>query len=264
MRTSKQIASSALHALPESLKGLLYRVAWHGMTEQHRDDLRVTHQMASMEWSLRNIKSLGFLPRNIIDVGAYHGDWTRMIKAIFPEAHVLMVEAQTSKEAILKQVVAEYPGKVSCSIGLLGPEKRESVPFYELETGSSVLPEQSDIKRAIVHHSMQTLDQMVSEKLKGPCDLLKLDVQGFEIEVLKGATDTLKNVEIVLMEVSLLGVNKGSPLLHEAVQYMTQRGFLPYDICSFTRRPLDNALWQTDFIFVKDSSSLVANQTFGR
>lgn len=264
MQLLKRAASTAVHALPQSLKALLFRVAWHGMTEEHQDRLRVTHQMASMEWSLRNIKALGFSPRTIVDVGAYQGDWTQMVRIIFPQASILMVEAQASKEAVLKQVASEYPGEVDYTISLLGSEEMDDVPFYELETGSSVLPEQSDIKREVTHYSMQTLDRVVSRQLKGDCDFLKLDVQGFEIEVLKGATETLKGVEVVLMEVSLLGVNKGSPLLHEAIQYMTQRGFLAYDICSFTRRPLDNALWQTDFIFVKESSSLVANQTFGR
>lgn len=87
-------------------------------------------------------------------------------------------------------------------------------------------------------------------------------MQGYELEVLKGATLTLANVSVVLMEVSLLGINKGAPLLSEVLQFMTERGFRAYDICSFIRRPLDNALWQSDFLFVKEGSSLLARETF--
>ena len=64
------------------------------------------------------------------------------------------------------------------------------------------------------------------------------------------------------MEVSLLRVNEGAPLLADVLQFMGERGFRAYDICSFIRRPLDNALWQSDFIFVRETSPLLASQSF--
>jgi len=62
------------------------------------------------------------------------------------------------------------------------------------------------------------------------------------------------------MEVNLLPILDGAPLFHEAAQFMSERGFQMYDICSFFRRPYDGALWQVDVIFVRVSSPLVASK----
>src|SRR5947209_9896330 len=119
------IKGAARRLFPAPLKGLLFRSAFSVMTEGERDELRKAFQMASVEWSLRNIRSLGFRPRQIIDVGAYVGGWARMAKSIFPEAEVLMIEAQHGKEAELRRVCAEYPGEVTYRMSLLGAEERD-------------------------------------------------------------------------------------------------------------------------------------------
>lgn len=249
--------------VPASVRQALLRGAFSIMPEGQRDEVRKSFQMASVEWSLRNIRALGFRPGRVVDVGAYVGNWTRMAKSIFPESKVLMVEAQPSKEPEMRRACAEHPpGEVSYRITLLGPEEREGVRFYELETGSSVLSEQSSIARTEATYPMRTLDAVLSEAGFGGADLLKLDVQGYELEVLKGAGRTLEGAEVVLMEVSLLRVNEGAPLLADVLQFMGERGFRAYDICSFIRRPLDNALWQSDFIFVRETSPLLASQSF--
>ena len=171
--------------VPTAVRQALLRGAFSIMPEGQRDEVRKSFQMASVEWSLRNIRALGFRPGRVVDVGAYVGNWTRMAKSIFPEARALMVEAQPSKEPEMKRTCAEYPpGEVSYRITLLGPEEREGVRFYELETGSSVLSEQSSIARTEATYPMRTLDSVLSEAGFGGADLLKLDVQGYELEVL--------------------------------------------------------------------------------
>jgi FkbM family methyltransferase len=261
-RIGESVKDVASYLMPDSLKRLLLRGAFSLMSESERDRVRKAFQMASVEWSLRNIRALGFSPTCIVDVGAYVGNWTRMVKSIFANANVLMIEAQPGRQADLQRVCDEYPGQLMYRTSLLGAEARETVEFYELETGSSVLFEQSSITRKQHHYSMYTLDEVLSQAGFGPVDFLKLDVQGYELEVLKGAPQTLVNATVVLMEVSLLGINKGAPLLNEVLQFMAERGFRSYDICSFIRRPLDNALWQSDFLFVKEGTSLLSRESF--
>lgn len=252
--------------VPPRLKGLLFRGAFSIMAEEQRDQSRLTFQIASLERSLRSIKALGFSPARIVDVGAYAGEWTRMVKEIFPEASVLMVEAQRGRESQLKRVCELYGGEVSYRMSLLGAEEREQVTFHELEpgaeTGSSVLAARSNLKSTEIAYPMTTLDALLAEAGWDGVDFLKLDVQGYELEILKGAGKTLRGVEVILMEVSLLGVYEEAPLLHDVTRFMAEQGFRAYDICSFIRRPLDNALWQSDFIFVSESSQLLANQSF--
>lgn len=107
---------------------------------------------------------------------------------------------------------------------------------------------------------MTTLDALVKNSIFACPDLIKLDVQGYEIEVLKGGIETLASGTGVLMEVNLIDINKGAPLFHDAVAFMADRGFRVYDICSFGCRPYDRALWQVDVIFVNSSSPLVSSK----
>ena len=53
-----------------------------------------------MQWSLQNIKKLGFESNFAIDVGAHDGESTVMYKKIFPSANVLMIEALEEKESV--------------------------------------------------------------------------------------------------------------------------------------------------------------------
>jgi len=65
---------------------------------------------------------------------------------------------------------------------------------------------------------------------------------------------------VVLMEVNLLPIYEGAPLLHETIAFMTDSGFRAYDFCSAMRRPLDDALFQTDMIFVRQDSPIIASK----
>jgi hypothetical protein len=64
----------------------------------------------------------------------------------------------------------------------------------------------------------------------------------------------------VLAEVNLLDLHKNVPLLADLVGWMSERGWVAYDICGLTRRPLDHALWQADMIFVPSDSPLRADK----
>ena len=90
--------------------------------------------------------------------------------------------------------------------------------------------------------------------------MLKVDAQGYELEILKGATETLPAIEAILLEVSTIEINVGSPLLHDVVGFLKTLGFVAYDILQIHRRPLDGALNQVDFIFVREQSLLIADK----
>lgn len=62
--------------------------------------------------------------------------------------------------------------------------------------------------------------------------------------------------EIFILETSLFRFAKGSPLIHEVIEYMTTRGYLIDDIAGRSYRPYDGTLAQLDIAFVKSSSPL--------
>jgi len=211
-----------------------------------------------VEISLRRLQRAGFAPRAVIDVGANIGDWTRLCRRVFPEVRVLAVEPQAACEAALRALAAQTTG-VTIARRLIGAADVTGVPFHVHDTVSSVLREPHGPPVSTVVLDMTTLDAVIRETGFGRAEFLKLDVQGYELEVLKGAPLALSSAEVVLMEINLIPVNEGAPLLHESVAFMHAAGFQAWDICSQIRRPLDDALWQTDMLFVRRTSPLVAS-----
>jgi FkbM family methyltransferase len=204
------------------------------------------------------MKRRGFYPKAAIDVGAYSGEWTVSLLHLFPLTPVLMIEPQVARKKQLQALVHAHQG-VELAPVLLGSTVASGVTFYQAETGSSVLPDPGNSGTQPTAMDMTTLDAVTRGTYFERPDFLKLDVQGYEIEVLKGAEQMLQAVEAVMMEVNLIAVYQGAPLAHEVVAYMAARGFRVYDISTFFRRPYDNALWQMDMIFVRATSPLMAS-----
>ena len=201
--------------------------------------------------SMKMMKQRGFSPKTIIDVGAYTGNWTSRVISIFPDANFIMYEAQPEKKPYLENVKAKHPTQIEYHIALLGSTEVKSVPYFLMETGSSVLEENTDHNRELTQLPMHTLDNLVEPThLEQPC-LLKLDVQGYEIEVLKGAQALLLKVDIVLLEVSILEYNKGAPLIAEIIYFMDNAGFSTFDITELKRTPGEHILFQADIFFCR-------------
>ena len=70
-----------------------------------------------------------------------------------------------------------------------------------------------------------TLDGWVAEKQLPLPDLIKMDVQGFELEVLKGAKECLRHATAVLTEVSFREFYNGQCLFHDVIAFMAERDF---------------------------------------
>lgn len=227
------------------------------LPETFKHDLKDHLGVPSLRWSLKNLKKAGYVPTVVYDIGAYEGYWTKDFLAVFPGADVYMFEAQEKKEARLKEITAALPN-THYAIALLGESDGREVSFVEEETGSRVA--QSPAAGETPNRKTSSLDALVESRGWPLPDFLKLDVQGFELEVLKGARKALAGANFCLLEVSLLDLGGQGPLLAEVVQYMQQRQFLAYDISQFIRRPYDKALWQIDLLFVRSDSRFIAEK----
>jgi FkbM family methyltransferase len=229
--------------------------AFYERFEQHSRPVR----FPSQEGAFHTLKKHGWSPKSCIDVGAYHGEWAAMFLGIFPESRVLMLEAQEGKRAALEESAARSGGRTSLAIALLGAVDGQEVEFAEMETGSSVYSEASPFARTVVRKPLTTLDRLLADwpAFAAP-QCLKIDTQGYELEVLKGASRTLRQVDAVLMEVSLLQVNAGCPTFAEVISFMNDAGFTVFDFCSQIRRR-DGVLWQTDLLFVRRAGGIQIN-----
>jgi hypothetical protein len=110
---------------------------------------------------------------------------------------------------------------------------------------------------------MCTIDSILKELGSAQPDLIKLDIQGYELEALKGASLAMEKAQAILMEVSIIDMYHNNPLLHDVTVFMSDRDFVAYDICALNRRPLDMALAQVDIIFVPRNSLLIKRKEYG-
>ena len=207
---------------------------------------------------LRKARDRGLKVATAVDGGAAEGLWTRQLKTIWPDAGVLCVEPREDTQPALRQLAREMPG-VTVAQTLLGDREGE-VEFYVHRDQSSMLPdaqgrEWGEKRRAPI----TTLDALLAKLNLPDPDLLKLDLQGAELDCLRGASRCLAAAEAVLLEVSLIELQKGMPLMADVIPFMAQRGFRVYDILSLWHRPLDGALAQGDFLFAAERSGLLAD-----
>ena len=214
----------------------------------------------STNGGLQRLKTLGFRPQGILDIGAYDGEWMRMAKTVFPESKVLMVEAQPEKEPILNAACKTYNGSVEYLIALLGQSNQEAVPFFQMHTpfgstGSSLYEEQTSFERHMVSLPMHRLDDLLALRPSTCFSFIKLDVQGAEMDVLSGGPKALNGAEAVLLEVSFLEYNKGAPQFADVVAFMNAKGFVVFDILDCFRAKRD-ILFQGDILFVRKDSPL--------
>ena len=208
-----------------------------------------------MECTLRAMRANGFAPDAIIDVGAYIGGWTKLVRKVFPAARVLMIEAQPGKKPVL-EALANRDENITFRSALLGAAPQEAVRFFTMETGSSIYAENSGAPRNEISLPMSTLDDVAADA--GFADarhmLLKLDVQGAELDVLRGAERVLPNVAAVLVEVSLVEYNLGAPGVLDVIHFMQEQGFVIYELAGFRR--IRNVMGQLDLVFARHDSPL--------
>jgi hypothetical protein len=217
-------------------------------------------------WSFFNMRRLGFSPKLIVDVGAYRGEWTAMMRRVYPAAFFLMLEAQEERIPDLERVKNLHPNTTDYRIALLGAKQHSSVIFHKCATaptGCSVLQARKNSNFLQVNRPMQTIDSTLEEFGSPQPDLIKLDIQGYELEALKGASLAMEKTQAVLMEVSTIDMYHNNPLLHDVTLFMNDRDFVAYDICALMRRPLDMALAQVDIIFVPRNSPLIKRKEYG-
>jgi FkbM family methyltransferase len=217
---------------------------------------------ASLAGALRQLRTLGFEPQTVIDVGV--ASETPELYEAFPEASLLLIEPLAEFEPFLKKICQKYNAQyVLSAAGEAQSTATLNVHTDQLDC-SSLLKEVEgpSVDGRPREVQVLTLDEICLEKgLKGPY-LIKIDVQGAELKVLEGAARVLEATEAVILEVTLFGTMIGGPQLTDVVKYMKDRGLAVYDAWGFLYRPYDGALAQLDMAFVRQDGQFRKSQVF--
>lgn len=195
------------------------------------------------EKRFNHYKNLNIDFKNVLDIGAYEGQWSRLFTSIYPDANVLMIEANTEKEKTLKEI-GNY------KIALLGAKDNEEVDYYKclngVPTGNGIYPENTEYQFQPEKRKAITLTTLLGSE-KG-FDLIKMDVQGSELNIIKGALPIIKNTKYLLLELQTYPYNKGAPQIEEVVSYLHGLNFGFVDL--FDLMYSNNHLIQVDGLFI--------------
>ena len=218
------IGSSIMFVEPPKDKNVQQR-----LRELHDQPL-LPMQHVEYLWSMK--QGLGVEPKVIYDIGACVLHWTNRAKEVWPNAMIVPIEAMSEVGELYEEKgIERWVGNCLLS------DKQEEVDFYEnLEHpgGNSLFKENNELSPLAdklfpedkkVKRTTDTLDNVVSIMNLPKPDMIKMDIQGSELAALKGASQTLKSVDHLILELQDKDYNFGAPKAQEVIDYLKSIGF---------------------------------------
>jgi len=227
--------------------------------------------MALLSWPLYSVTSYFMLmklskqkiePNIIIDIGANKGQFSVSSSKIFPNACIYSYEPVPETFAKLQLSTKTLDNVVIKSFGL-GEQKDQVIMNTNTHSHSSSMlhlanghkqafPDAKESAQVLV--DVATLDdEFENIELNGTV-LLKIDVQGYEAHVLKGAKKLLVDVDYVLLEVSFKPMYEGEALFDEIVELLSTFGFRFLRPIDWLESPNTGEVLQMDALFVRSLS----------
>lgn len=168
----------------------------------------------------------------VYDIGANVGCWSRLMLSLKPNAKIEAFEPLESHVKMFNASLGHNPW-VRIHRVALGPEDTQlALNVTSFSDSASFLSPTEELAKdfevtagptAVV--DVVNLDRFAATHGLPAPELIKLDVQGYEIEALRGAEECMRNAKWVLCEVSLKEYYKGQPLIGEVIQFMACRGY---------------------------------------
>ncbi len=169
----------------------------------------------------------------VIDIGANRGQFSLAVRRWAPDARIIAFEPLSAAAARFREV---FQGKdrVTLCQAAVGPEAGEAVIHVSAADDSSSLLSFSKLQEQIYPGTAEVgtekilvgplTDFISKEEIVFPA-LLKLDVQGYEQEALKGCEELLGLFSQVYVECSFVELYSGQSLAGEVIAWLKERGF---------------------------------------
>jgi FkbM family methyltransferase len=167
----------------------------------------------------------------VFDVGASRGQFALFALQRFPSAHVVCFEPLSDARRVLERVLPDQ--RVAIHPIALGTERSEvNLHVSRLDDSSSLLPIGYRQIRAFPGTQEERIERVrvgllrdyLTSETPGPT-LLKIDVQGYELPVLRGAGPALAHVDEIYAECSFVELYTGQALIGEVVSWLRNAGF---------------------------------------
>jgi FkbM family methyltransferase len=203
------------------------------------------------ELVLRQVKC-----RTIVDVGANRGQFALVARRCFPQATIFSFEPLSKPANRYRRVFAKDE-RVRLNEVALGPSAGKAAIYVSMRDDSSSLlpitalqnqtfPGTSEIGQETVR--IGPLREFVRPEDIEPLALLKIDVQGYELETLKGCESLLDRFANIYVECSFVELYAGQASASEVIDFLHVRGFVLKGIYNITYDRSGLAV-QADFFF---------------
>lgn len=204
-----------------------------------------------------------FVPEDalIVDVGANHGEWTRIVRGFFPAARFVMVEPQVRLKSFSKDLlqdsrvrwIAAGASDQSGVLYLTVPEHDHSASF------TPTSEEAASSGHVRIEVPVVTLDWIAEEESSVP-SIVKIDAEGFDLRVLRGGMSLFGKTEVFLVECLVTAPGSRNPegenTLQAVCAFMAEAGYRVFDITDLNRSPKHGVLWLCEVVFVRRDSAV--------
>ncbi|MEX2481434.1 MAG: FkbM family methyltransferase [Gammaproteobacteria bacterium] len=218
---------------------------------------RMRVRTASSLIAVLRLRACGLSPRRILDIGANKGQFVASCRAVFPEAAVIALEPIPALAEQLAGIFRDDPLVTAVCAAVGSQRETRHFEINEYSPSSSFLPlneahRQSFPEASATRSEEMTilpLDELMAERDIAPCDLIKIDVQGFEMEVLKGAAAALDAAQHAVIECSLSPLYEGEATLPDICAFLRDRGFESVGAVHILSSPQTGLVLQIDLLF---------------
>jgi len=190
----------------------------------------------------------------VIDVGANIGQFAYMAHVALPKLPIFSFEPDPVCFTGLQRTFAAHHISGKCfPLAISDREGQVALNVYESPANNSLLPRQNEHPMAVRQVNCATLDSLCTELSAVHAPFLKIDVQGAELAVLRGATEFLKRCKFVMLETSLVHSYEGNAHIADAFSFMRDAGFVCWEIVDALRKkkPDELGIVEMDLLFIR-------------
>ena len=193
--------------------------------------------------------------RTVIDVGANRGQFALLALDKYSEANVICFEPGPTAYSVLSEIMSDEPdvslhqlalGENAGSVSLLVSQDDDSSSLFA-PTDAQLKAAPGSATDRVENVRQARADSLLSGDALEGLTLLKIDVQGAELSVLKGFGSILDQIDFVLLELSLVELYEGQDLSSSVIAWLDSRGF---ELCRVGSATVSNgAQLQFDALF---------------
>ena len=181
-------------------------------------------------YDCHDIKRSGSQISVIFDVGAHTGESALKFSFAFPKARIYCFEPVRATFEKLKRNLAGYKKIICHNLAFGSSDGKATVYLTERSTNNSLLRPEAFVGSESV--AVRTLDGFTAENQIGRIDLLKVDTEGFDLEVLKGARNMLsgRQIPFVITEIGFHPQDTTRALFDDVRAYLLALGYAVFGI----------------------------------